>query len=92
MLTKGLTGFRNAVDWADQTRDDAISYANTIYNCSIEDAEQKEASRGDSVGGATLEVNDTEEDGYENEDDDPNGSHPESHLFGTDCMHRWSRY
>jgi hypothetical protein len=36
-LKAGLTGFRNAVDWADKKRDEAISHANTIFNCRVKD-------------------------------------------------------
>jgi hypothetical protein len=69
-LKAGLTGFRNAVDWTDKMREEAISYANAIFDGRIEDEGQEEGGREISNDGVALQASGTDED---DEDEDEDG-------------------
>jgi hypothetical protein len=71
LLKVGLTGFRNSVEQADKKRDEAISYANAIFDLGSAEEEEEGQEREDgeeSIEGARMEASDTEdedENGYE---------------------------
>lgn len=60
-LKSGLTGFRNAVDWADNRRKMAISRANTVFHRHNTEIKEKGNEEGEEEEG-------TEEDGGEEEE------------------------